>query len=84
VGFNYGFYSNADVDKDIAAAVSSTDPATQTSKLLEADKKAAADGAYIPLLNQKNYFIHGSKLGGFLPDAASSYYPDLGGMFVKK
>lgn len=84
VGFNYGFYSNADVDKDIAAAVASTDPATQTSKLLDADQKAAADGAYIPLLNQKNYFIYGSKIGGFLPDAASSYYPDLGGMFVKK
>ena len=45
---------------------------------------AASDGAYVPLLNQKNYFIYGSKLGGFLPDVASSYYPDLGALYVKK
>lgn len=84
VGFNYGFFSNADVDKQIADANSSTDLPTQQADLLKADQLAAKDGAYIPLLNQKNYFIHGSKLGGFLPDVASSYYPDLGGMFVKK
>ena len=30
------------------------------------------------------YFLFGSKVGGFLPDVASSFYPDLGSMFVKQ
>lgn len=83
VGFNYGFYSNPEVDAAIAEATSSTDRATQQADLLKADQLAAADGAYIPLVQEKNYFIHGSRLGGFLPDAASGYYPDLGGMYVR-
>jgi peptide/nickel transport system substrate-binding protein len=84
VGFNYGFYSNSKVDSLIKQADTSTDLATQQKLLNEADNTAAEDGAYIPLANQNNYFIHGSKLGGFLPDVASSYYPDLGAMYVQK
>lgn len=84
VGFNYGFYSNAKVDALIKQANSSTDTAEQQKLLNEANEAAAADGAYVPLANQNNYFIYGSKIGGFLPDVASSYYPDLGGMYVKK
>jgi peptide/nickel transport system substrate-binding protein len=84
VGFNYGFYSNKAVDDLIKQASSSTDPATQQKLLNQADDTAAKDGAYVPLANQNNYFIYGSKLGGFLPDVASSYYPDLGGMYAKK
>lgn len=84
VGFNYGFYSNSDVDGLIKKANATTDVSQQQKFLQQADDTAAKDGAYVPLLNQKNYFIHGSKLGGFLPDVASSYYPDLGGMYVSK
>lgn len=84
VGFNYGFYSNAKVDSLIQQATASTDTATQQKLLNQADQVAESDGAYVPLANQSNYFIHGSKLGGFLPDVASSYYPDLGGMYVTK
>jgi peptide/nickel transport system substrate-binding protein len=84
VGFNYGFYSNKTVDSLIKQASTSTDPATQQKLLNEADDTAAKDGAYVPLANQNNYFIYGSKLGGFLPDVASSYYPDLGGLYVEK
>jgi peptide/nickel transport system substrate-binding protein len=84
VGFNYGFYSNSTVDGLIKQANAATDTATQQKLLNEADEAAAKDGAYIPLANQNNYFIHGSKLGGFLPDVASSYYPDLGAMYVQK
>jgi peptide/nickel transport system substrate-binding protein len=84
VGFNYGFYSNSKVDGLIKQANASTDTATQQKLLNEANEAAAADGAYVPLANQNNYFIYGSKIGGFLPDIASSYYPDLGGMYVKK
>lgn len=84
VGFNYGFYSNSKVDGLIKQANAATDTATQQKLLNEANETAAADGAYVPLANQNNYYIYGSKLGGFLPDVASSYYPDLGGMYVKK
>lgn len=84
VGFNYGFYSNSKVDSLIKQANAATDTATQQKLLNQANETAAADGAYVPLANQNNYFIYGSKLGGFLPDVASSYYPDLGGMYVKK
>ncbi|WP_165350473.1 ABC transporter substrate-binding protein [Xylanimonas protaetiae] len=82
VGFNYGFYSNPDVDAAIADATAATDPAKQVAALQKADELAGADGAYVPLANQNNYYIHGSKIGGFLPDIASSYYPDLGGLYV--
>lgn len=82
VGFNYGFYSNADVDAAIAKATASSDSAEQISLLQEADKIAGADGAYVPLANQKNWFLHGSKLGGFLPTAAASYYPDFGSVYA--
>lgn len=84
VGFNYGFFSNAEVDALIADATAATDTATQVSKLQEADKVAGADGAYAPILNQNNYFIFGSKIGGFLPTVASSFYPDLGATYVAK
>lgn len=80
--FNYGFYSNSDVDSLIQQAVAATDPAEQQKLLNQADEAAGKDGAYVPIANQNNYFIHGSKIGGFLPDVASSYYPDLGGIYV--
>jgi len=83
VGFNYGFYSNPEVDALIDEATNSTDPAEQVTLLQQADALAAEDGAYVPLLNQKNWFLHGSKIGGFLPDAASSYYPDFGSIYAK-
>ena len=72
------------VDQLIADATAAGDTATQVSKLQEADKVAGADGAYAPILNQRNFFIFGSKVGGFLPTVASSFYPDLGAAFVAK
>jgi peptide/nickel transport system substrate-binding protein len=83
-GFNYGFYSNSKVDDLIKQANATTDTTKQQTLLAQADDTAVSDGAYVPLLNQKNYFVYGSKIGGFLPDVAMSYYPDLGGMYVKK
>jgi peptide/nickel transport system substrate-binding protein len=82
VGFNYGFYSNAEVDDLIGQAYASTDATEQASLLAQADAVAGADGAYIPIANQKNWFLHGSRIGGFLPDVASSYYPDFGSIYV--
>jgi peptide/nickel transport system substrate-binding protein len=83
VGFNYGFFSSSKVDSLISQATASSDTPTQQKLLNEADQAAEEDGAYVPLAQQNNYFIYGSKVGGFLPDVASSYYPDLGSIYVK-
>jgi peptide/nickel transport system substrate-binding protein len=83
VGFNYGFYKNTKVDDLIKQATASTNTATQEKLLNQADQVAGADGAYVPLAQQNNYFIYGAKIGGFLPTVASSYYPNLGGIYIK-
>lgn len=85
-GFNYGYYSNKEVDKLIAdgrEAIAAGDVDGMISNLQQADALAGEDAAYVPLLQQSNYFLYGSKIGGFLPDVASSFYPDLGSMYVK-
>jgi len=84
-GFNYGYYSNPDVDALIAKgreAVAAGDTDGMISDLQQADDLAGKDAAYIPFLQQKNYFLYGSKIGGFLPDVAASFYPDLGPIYV--
>ena len=85
-GFNYGYYSNAQVDKlfgEARTAIAAGDIDGMIAKAQEADALAGEDAAYSPILQQNNYFLYGSKIGGFLPDVASSFYPDLGKMFVK-
>jgi peptide/nickel transport system substrate-binding protein len=84
VGFNYGFYSNSEVDDLIDQGLAATDPAEGASLFAQADAIAGADGAYIPVVQQKNYFLYGSKIGGFLPDVASSFYPDFGSIYISK
>jgi peptide/nickel transport system substrate-binding protein len=83
VGFNYGFYSNAEVDDLIAQALAETDVAAAAALFAEADSVAAADGAYVPMVNQSNYFLYGSRIGGFQPSGVSSWYPDFGTIFVE-
>jgi len=81
-GVNFGFYSNPEVDDLIDQALASTDAAEQADLFSQADAIAGEDGAYIPTVQQKNYFIWGSKIGGFLPDVASSFYPDFGSIYI--
>lgn len=83
VGFNYGFYSNKQVDDLIAQSQQASSVDAANKLLQQADAIAAADGAYVPLIQQKNWLLAGSKIGGFLPDVAANFYPDLGGMYVK-
>jgi len=85
-GFNYGYYSSKAVDDLVAAgrtAIAAGDTDKMISDLQQADAKAGEDAAYAPILQQNNYFLYGSKIGGFLPDVASSFYPDLGSIYVK-
>lgn len=83
VGFNYGFYSNAEVDALLEQGLAETDPAAAAEFFAQADAVAAADGAYIPMVNQSNYFLYGSRIGGFQPSGASSWYPDFGSIFIE-
>jgi peptide/nickel transport system substrate-binding protein len=83
VGFNYGFYSNAEVDDLIAQGLAETDAAAAAEFFAQADSVAAADGAYIPMVNQSNYFLYGSRIGGFAPSGVSSWYPDFGSIYVE-
>lgn len=85
-GFNYGYFSNDEVDQLIAdgrTAIAAGDTDKMIADLQKADQVAGENAAYAPILQQSNYFLYGSKIGGFLPDVASSFYPDLGGMYVK-
>jgi peptide/nickel transport system substrate-binding protein len=83
-GQDYGAYKsdkfNALVDQAQAAS-SLTD---QTKALQEGDKVLGEDVAYIPLEISKFYFLHGSKVTGFMTTASSSSYPDLGPIGVAK
>ena len=86
-GFNYGYYSNKEVDALIKSgkeAFANGDQNTMIKDLQQADEVAGKDAAYVPFLQQKNYFLFGSKIGGFLPDVAASFYPDLAGIYVKQ
>lgn len=84
VGFNYGFYSNPEVDALIDQGLAATDPVEGAKLFAQADALAGEDGAYIPVVQQNNYFLYGSNIGGFLPDVASSFYPDFGSIYIKK
>ena len=82
VGFNYGFYSNPDVDALIKQGQAEVDPDAAASLYAQADAAAAADGAYVPMVNQSNYFLYGSRVKNFEPTAASNFYPDFGKISV--
>lgn len=85
-GFNYGYFSNKDVDQLVAdgrTAIAAGDTDKMISDLQQADAVAGENAGYVPFLQQSNYFLYGSKIGGFLPDVASNFYPDLGSMYVK-
>ncbi len=84
VGFNYGFYSNPEVDALITQAQAEVDPAAAAKLYAQADAAAGADGAYVPMVNQSNYFLYGSRVENFEPTAASNFYPDFGKISVAK
>lgn len=74
-GYNVSRYSNADVDAAIEAASAETD-ATKAQQMWAAlDKQIAEDVPSVPLLNRRNSFLHGSKVGGFFVNPFPAY-PD--------
>jgi peptide/nickel transport system substrate-binding protein len=83
-GQDYGAYKSDEFNAlvDEAQAASSLDE--QTAALQQADELLGQDVAYIPLEISKFYFLHGSKVTGFMTTASSSSYPDLGPIGVAK
>jgi peptide/nickel transport system substrate-binding protein len=62
-GYNESRYSNPDVDRLIAEAQATIDPAEAGKKWAALDKKILADSPVVPLLYNRNSFLHGSQVG---------------------
>jgi len=82
-GQDYGRYQSDAFNKFITQAQNASSLDVQTKALQQADIQLGKDVAYIPLEIQKFYLLRGSKVTGYMTDAASSMYPDLGPIGVQ-
>ncbi|MGY0233753.1 ABC transporter substrate-binding protein [Longispora urticae] len=64
-GYNISRYSNPEVDKLIAEAQSTVDPAEAGKKWVEIDRLISKDSPVVPLIYTRNSFLHGSKVANF-------------------
>ncbi|MEU0530743.1 ABC transporter substrate-binding protein [Amycolatopsis tolypomycina] len=62
-GYNESRYNNPEVDKLIAEAQATVDPAEAGKKWAALDKKILADSPVVPLIYTRNSFLHGSQVG---------------------
>jgi peptide/nickel transport system substrate-binding protein len=83
-GQDYGSYKSDKFNSLVDQAQAATTLEDQTKALQEADKVLGEDVAYIPLENAQFYFLHGSKVTGYMNTASSSGYPDLGPIGVEQ
>ena len=83
-GQDYGNYKSDEVNKmiDEAGKATSVDAAGEIYKKI--DKKLGEDVAYIPLEITKFYMLRGSNVTNYIDNPATSMYPDLGSVGVKK
>lgn len=78
LGQDYGYYQSDEFEKLIDEAAVAPDIDAQNQLLMQADNVLSNDVAYIPTDTSVFYFIYGSGITGFMTDASSSSYPDLG------
>ncbi len=83
-GQDYGAYKSDKFNALVDQAQSASSLADQTKSLQEADKVLGEDVAYIPLEISNFYFLHGSKVTGYMNTPSSSSYPDLGPIGVSQ
>lgn len=83
-GQNYGCYQSDEFEAIVDEAANATDVDEQNSILQEADAKLGEDVAYIPLYINKNYYLRGSKVTGYVVTPSTSMYPDLGAIGVEQ
>ena len=83
-GQDYGNYKSDVVNKLFDQAASAPDINAAAAIYAQADEQLGKDVAYIPLTVEKFYYLHGSGVTGYAQSAATSGYPDLGSIGVKK
>ncbi len=84
LGQDYGYYQSKAFEGLLDKAATAPDIDTQNDFLTQADTQLANDTAYIPLTVETFYWLRGSGVTGFMTDAASNSYVDLGPIGVKK
>lgn len=83
-GQDYGAYKSDEFNALVDEAANAADVDAQTVALQKADALLGEDVAYIPLEIAQFFFLHGSKVTGFVNTPASSMYPDLGPIGVEQ
>ncbi|EWT01071.1 ABC transporter substrate-binding protein [Intrasporangium oryzae NRRL B-24470] len=83
-GQDYGNYKSDAVNSLFDQAAKAADVQSAATVYAQADDQLGKDVAYIPLTVEKFYFLHGSGITGYAQSAATSGYPDLGSIGVKK
>ncbi|BDH46563.1 glutathione-binding protein GsiB [Salmonella enterica subsp. enterica serovar Choleraesuis] len=73
--FNTAFYSNPVVDKDLAAALATTDPVQKDKLYRDAQQKIWDDAPWVPLVVEKLVSARNKNLSGFyvMPDTGFSF-----------
>ena len=82
-GLDSGNYRSDVVNRMIDEAALTSDVDEQAAKYIEIDDQLGKDVAYIPLDIGRFYFLHGSKVTGYLANPAAGGFPDLGGIGVE-
>jgi peptide/nickel transport system substrate-binding protein len=73
LGFNRGYYDNAEVDRLIDLATQSTDEADRARYYRDAQKLVAADAPYIPIWNRTNVIVAQRSLDGLHLNAIGDF-----------
>lgn len=81
---DYGNYKSDAVNKLIDQAQAQSDVSAAAKIWNQADAQLGKDVAYIPLEITQFYMLHGSKVDPYVQNPATSMYPDLGDIAVKK
>lgn len=82
-GQDYGAYDSDAFNETVDQAQAAPTLDEQTKALQDGEVILGQDTAYIPLEIAQFYFLHGSKVTGFVNTPASSMYPDLGPIGVE-
>jgi len=83
-GQDYGNYRSDTVNKLIDKAANLGSVQEQAKVYQQIDAQLGKHVAYIPLEVTQFYYLHGSKVTGYLQSPATSGYPDLGAIGVAK
>jgi peptide/nickel transport system substrate-binding protein len=82
-GQDYGYYTDAAVNKAIDAAYATVDLPKQAAMWGAIDETIQKQGGYIPLDQEKFFLIWGSGVKGFIDNPSMDDYPDLGSVSVQ-